>query len=220
MRREAPLEQVAALPFRRDASGVQVMLVTTRQSQRWIIPKSWQIRGLKAHRCAALEAYEEAGLSGSVSKSAIGEFEYLKQLGPKAAPCRVHVFAFEATREKRRWPEMHERKRAWFTPEQAAAIVLEPGLRKILLRFAPTHRAGTGARRLAREGASLLILRLGRINFEHYAAEGPYFCDTALNTRWRGTTRHDGTRRLSMALPLRSPADGRRDSSCDTAGRS
>ena len=138
MKRKSYLEQVAALPFRRDgAGGVDIMLVTSRDSKRWIIPKGWTAKGVKPHRCAAREAYEEAGLSGQVSKFAVGEFEYVKRLGrTAAAPCRVRVFPLEAKTEKKKWPEMHERKRAWFSPEVAAALVSEPGLGRILLGFA------------------------------------------------------------------------------------
>ena len=94
MKRKSYLEQVAALPFRRDgAGGVDIMLVTSRDSKRWIIPKGWTAKGVKPHRCAAREAYEEAGLSGQVSKFAVGEFEYVKRLGrTAAAPCRVRVY--------------------------------------------------------------------------------------------------------------------------------
>ena len=144
------MKQVAALPFRRDgAGGVDVMLVTSRDSKRWIIPKGWAVKGVKPHHCAAREAYEEAGLSGRVSKSAVGEFEYVKRLGGvAAAPCRVLVFPLETKTEKRKWPEMHERKRAWFPAEIAAELVSEPGLVSILLSFArpPERRLRTSRR--------------------------------------------------------------------------
>jgi 8-oxo-dGTP pyrophosphatase MutT (NUDIX family) len=57
--------QYAALPYRaRGKSELEVMLVTSRGSRRWIIPKGWPKRGIPAHDTAAKEAFEEAGVIG------------------------------------------------------------------------------------------------------------------------------------------------------------
>ena len=151
MKPQDRLEQVAALPFRRAATGgVDILLITSRSSGRWIIPKGWLAKGSKPRHCAAREAYEEAGLRGRVGKSALGEFEYVKRLGRSAAPCRVRVFPLETTAEKRKWPEMHQRARAWFSPVEAATLVSDPGLGAIVLELAARHgrraRGGRGAR--------------------------------------------------------------------------
>jgi len=83
-----PRPQIGALPFRfDDEGGLRVLLITSRESRRWVIPKGWPVRGLKPHRAAEREAYEEAGLEGRVGKSAIGTYAYEKRLsGGLAVP--------------------------------------------------------------------------------------------------------------------------------------
>ena len=117
------------------------MLVTSRETRRWVIPKGWPIRKLKPFATAAREAYEEAGLAGSISREAIGSFTYQKRLkSRKFVDCMVEVFAMEVSGEAKRWPEKDERERRWFEPETAARFVEEPGLAD-LIRLLPQHLA-------------------------------------------------------------------------------
>src|SRR3954453_11310273 len=76
-----PRPQIGALPFRFDDEGqLRVMLITSRETRRWVIPKGWPMRGLKPHRAAEREAYEEAGLKGHIGKASVGVYEYAKRL--------------------------------------------------------------------------------------------------------------------------------------------
>jgi 8-oxo-dGTP pyrophosphatase MutT (NUDIX family) len=128
-----PQIQYAALPFRRDANGrSQVMLITSRETRRWVIPKGWPMRRLKPHVAAAQEAYEEAGLKGRVGKRPIGSYGYDKRLKRGAVRCAVEVFPFEVEDQLSDWPEKAQRDRRWFAPEEAAAAVQEEGLSDIL----------------------------------------------------------------------------------------
>src|SRR5580700_8279053 len=77
----APRIQYAALPYRSTgSSGTEVMLLTSRQTKRWIIPKGWPMRGKTPHASAAREAFEEAGVIGQVAKRPIGSYSYVKGL--------------------------------------------------------------------------------------------------------------------------------------------
>jgi hypothetical protein len=60
--------QYGALPYREIKSGVQILLVTSRNTRRWIIPKGWPQSGTPPHRAAAREAFEEAGVVGKSAK--------------------------------------------------------------------------------------------------------------------------------------------------------
>src|ERR1700681_2216499 len=94
--------QYAALPFRRRAtSRVQVVLVTSRETGRWIIPKGWPIRRKAPHASAAREALEEAGVVGSVGRDPIGTYSYEKRLaGGSIVTCEVRVFSLEVKSQR------------------------------------------------------------------------------------------------------------------------
>lgn len=129
-----PSRQVAALPVRRDEHGtLQVLLVTTRETRRWVIPKGWPWPGLADHLAAAEEAREEAGVHGISYQPSLGSFVYDKRGKSGLRSINVAVYLLSVTREFDTWPECNERKRAWFTPDAAADAVGEPEL-QVLLR--------------------------------------------------------------------------------------
>jgi len=131
-----PRQQIAALPFRFDDGQLRVMLITSRETRRWVIPKGWPMRGLKPHRAAEREAYEEAGLKGHIGKVAVGTYAYEKRLANGlAVPCEVSVFPLQVTSQRKRWPEMSQRDGRWFSPEEAADLVQEEDLQRLLRAF-------------------------------------------------------------------------------------
>ena len=131
-----PGRQFATLPWRRGDNGLEILLITSRETRRWIIPKGWPMKNRKPHEAAAREAFEEAGVIGRIVKQPIGAFRYMKLLKNGASlRCRVDVFPMEVTRQRSRWPEQHERTVQWFTPEDAAAAVQEDKLRTLIAKF-------------------------------------------------------------------------------------
>lgn len=130
--------QYAALPFRRNKKGsLEIMLVTSRETRRWIIPKGWPIAGVEPHNLAALEAMEEAGLLGKVAQKPIGSYHYDKKRGDGSiVHCEVDTFALEVEQQMPTWPEQEERNTKWFAPEEAASHVQEPELRDLIRKFA------------------------------------------------------------------------------------
>jgi 8-oxo-dGTP pyrophosphatase MutT (NUDIX family) len=126
--------QVAAIPIRRTNSGAwEVLLITSRETRRWVVPKGWPWRNLQDHDAAAGEAWEEAGVRGTAQPVSIGTFTYDKRRHDKTQVLKVHVYLLEVTEEAESWPEANERQRSWFAPAIAADLVSEPDL-KILLR--------------------------------------------------------------------------------------
>lgn len=131
-----PAVQFAALPYRR-GERLEILLVTSRETRRWVIPKGWPMKGKKPHAAAAREALEEAGVTGRIDKGSLGAYPYLKRLkNGDPAPCEVRVFALEVQHEHDVWPEMTQRERRWFSAEVAAAAVDEPELAELILEFA------------------------------------------------------------------------------------
>jgi 8-oxo-dGTP pyrophosphatase MutT (NUDIX family) len=132
--------QYAALPFRRrhpDAS-IEIMLITSRDTGRWLIPKGWPQPRLGPAEAAAREAREEGGLVGRIGGRPIGSYHYDKRLQDGSiVHCVVEVFALEVERQMKSWPERDERTTRWFGLEEAAEAVREPELRAII-RSLPT----------------------------------------------------------------------------------
>jgi 8-oxo-dGTP pyrophosphatase MutT (NUDIX family) len=127
--------QVGALPIRRGADGaLNVLLVTTLQTQRWIIPKGWPLPDRQDWAAAAVEAREEAGVLGRAGEGSIGSYTYEKHRPTGPVPVRVAVYLLEVVEELETWPECARRRRAWFTLAEAAEAVREPELRELLLR--------------------------------------------------------------------------------------
>lgn len=129
-----PRLQIGALPFRRGRDGApRFLLVTSRESRRWVIPKGWPMRGRKPFQAAAREAYEEAGLRGQVGKRPLGYYLYEKRLKNLAAViCQVKVFPLRVRKQLKHFPEEHQRELRWFTAADAAEAVAEPGLAAII----------------------------------------------------------------------------------------
>jgi len=128
--------QVGALPVRRAPDGsLLVMLVTTLETQRWIIPKGWPWPGEQDYTAAAEEAREEGGVLGEPKAVSIGSYTYEKRRSSGLVPVRVAVYLLEVREELETWPECEQRQRAWFTLSDAAAVVQEPELRAILLQL-------------------------------------------------------------------------------------
>src|SRR5258707_10158335 len=99
--------QYAALPYRSSSTyRTEVMLVTSRERRRWIIPKGWPQKGKAPHRSAAREAFEEAGVVGAIRRRSIGSFSYEKRLKKGAlVECEVLVFALKVKGQNNKWPE-------------------------------------------------------------------------------------------------------------------
>ncbi len=133
--------QFGALPWRISEGGMrEIMLLTTRESRRWMIPKGWPMKGLKPAEVASQEAFEEAGLIGQiVGKRPIGGFHYQKQLTKKERLCQVRVFSYRVERQLDDWPEKGQRDTRWFEASEAAMLVEEVGLAGIIERFAGSY---------------------------------------------------------------------------------
>lgn len=128
--------QYAALPYRVRRDGeVQIRLITSRETRRWVIPKGWPIKGLTPPKTAARECYEEAGLVGVVSREPLGAYTYEKRLGTRSVLCDVLVFPLKVKRLLQKWPERFQRYGFWFSVETAAAAVQEEDLSELILSF-------------------------------------------------------------------------------------
>lgn len=130
--------QYGVLPYTlTEVGSLQIVLVTTRQTRRWIIPKGWPIKGLKPPQSAAREAYEEAGVRGKVGAKSIGVFSCEKRMEESGVVtlCEVQVFPMPVKRQLEAWPEAHQREAQWFEARNALAAVKIDGLRELIKSF-------------------------------------------------------------------------------------
>lgn len=133
-----PRQQYAALPFRVGEVGLEIMLVSSRETRRWIVPKGWPIKGHAPHEVALVEAMEEAGLVGDIAAEPVGTYGYKKRRKNGAViPCRVDVFPLRVTRQRESWPEKAERTTRWFTRDEAAESVSDAELGDLIRGFDP-----------------------------------------------------------------------------------
>ncbi len=130
------LRQAGAIPFRHDPSGFRVLLITSRDTGRWIIPKGGIERGLTAAQSAEREAYEEAGVEGTLDHIPLGFFTYNKRLRSGASkPAIVEVYAMRVEKQLKKWPERSQRRLEWMPVLKAMALVQEPGMVQLLRRL-------------------------------------------------------------------------------------
>lgn len=126
--------QSGALCWRMHRGKVKLLLISSRTTGRWVIPKGWSHDKLTAAGSAAAEAWEEVGVEGSVCEEPLGCFTYDKVICPGVVrPCVVSVFAMRVARLRTKFPERRERRRKWFDAAGAARKVAEPELRALLL---------------------------------------------------------------------------------------
>jgi 8-oxo-dGTP pyrophosphatase MutT (NUDIX family) len=127
-------DQVAAIPMQWTKDGdLRILMVTSRDTGRWVLPKGWTIDGKTPWRAAEIEALEEAGVTGYISREALGDYTYDKRLPDGThLTCTVRVYPMIVDKLKRNWKERKMRRRHWFSPQGAAAAVAEPGLTDIL----------------------------------------------------------------------------------------
>lgn len=135
---DAPFAQVGALAYRVTDGVAEVLLITSRDTGRWVIPKGWGMKNKTEAQAAAIEAEEEAGMQGAVGKRPLGAYHYIKTLKSGAqAWCQVTVYPLAVERQLKTWKEQGQRKLQWFLPADAAPLVAEPELAELIAAFKP-----------------------------------------------------------------------------------
>jgi len=134
------IQQIAALPYRAESDAldapIRILLVTSRASRRWVIPKGNVSSGVAPHLAAAAEAEEEAGVLGAICPTPLGSYRYRKRRGNGASlMVDVEVFPLAVSRELADWKERDERERRWFSLAEAADAVEEDDLRDLIRTF-------------------------------------------------------------------------------------
>jgi len=131
------LNQAGVIAYRVLDGKVRVLLVTSRDTGRWIIPKGHIKAGEMPCKAAKNEAYEEAGVRGIiVGSSPLGMYTYFKKLvSGQARPATVEVYLLRVKERLKKWPERNKRKLSWVSTKEAVALVEEPGIVPLLLRL-------------------------------------------------------------------------------------
>ena len=135
-----PSLQVGALCWQADESGIKVLLITSRDTGRWVIPKGWPMHNRTEPGAAEREAFEEAGVKGRIEEKCFGVFFYPKRLdNGRSVPCVVRVYPLEVETLLKRFPETGQRKLKWFPADKAARKVGERDLAQLIRAFAVRH---------------------------------------------------------------------------------
>lgn len=132
--------QFAALCYRVIKGKTEVLLITSRRTERWIIPKGWPMEAKTPAESALTEAWEEAGVKGKVTGGCLTLYTYLKSVDEEEPmPCAVMVYPVKVKSLADTYPEHGQRKRKWVTPKQASKRVDEPELAHLLRSFDATQ---------------------------------------------------------------------------------
>ncbi len=137
LRRPARM-QYAALCYRmrKKTGDPEILLITSRDTGRWVIPKGWPMQGKRAHEVAEREAYEEAGVKGKIQKTSLGFYTYQKRMDHGLQiSCKVQVHALEIEDFYKNFPEKGARRLEWVDCQEAAKRVAEPSLKELILDF-------------------------------------------------------------------------------------
>ena len=131
---DEPLPQAGVIAYRIRRGEVQVLLMTSRDTGRWIIPKGNIKPGASPSKAAVQEAFEEAGIKGTiVSSTPFGMYTYYKKVGSaEVRAAAVEVFLLQVKEQLKKWPEKGERKLAWVSAKKAVELVEEPGVVPLL----------------------------------------------------------------------------------------
>lgn len=122
-------------------SGVEIMLITSRASGRWVLPKGWPEGTEQLHDAAAREAGEEAGISGAIATRQAGRYFYVKGLSSgEQIACEVLVYPLEVDGVAEKWKERRQRKRKWVAVAEATRMLSEPDLCKVVAAFGANPR--------------------------------------------------------------------------------
>lgn len=134
--------QFAALCYRIKRGKVQVLLVTSRRTKRWIVPKGWPMEGRTPAASALQEAWEEAGVRGRAEEPCLGVYSYAKgRLETDDLQCLAMLYPVSVTALSKRFPEYGQRRRRWVSRKKAARLVTEPELAQLIKDFDPRPRS-------------------------------------------------------------------------------
>lgn len=133
--------QFAALCYRVRRGKVQILLITSRRTKRWIVPKGWPMEGKTPAASAGIEAWEEAGVRGTPSDTALGVYTYGKNMGDAdELPCVVLLYPMLVKSLAKKFPESGERRRRWVSRKKAAKLVAEDDLARLIVNFDPRDK--------------------------------------------------------------------------------
>lgn len=122
------LQQSGVIPYRIIEGKLEILLITTRKRQGWVIPKGGLCKGMSPHESAAKEAWEEAGVLGRVTTEKLGNYQYRK----RGNIYRVNLFLLPVEEVLEDWTEATARERKWLEVNQAAELVKENSLKRII----------------------------------------------------------------------------------------
>lgn len=128
--------QSGILPWRRKDDVFELLLITSRGGNRWIIPKGWPMPRKTLRESACQEAYEEAGVRGEADPKPVGSYITDKTdfLG-RTRELEVVVYAMEVREELGDWPEKAVRQRLWCSSDEAVRTVEQASLRTLIQGF-------------------------------------------------------------------------------------
>ncbi|BAY10541.1 NUDIX hydrolase [Calothrix sp. NIES-2098] len=124
-------KQSGVIPYRIQDGKIEVLLITSRDRQNWVIPKGDIPNGMSPPDSAAKEAWEEAGIIGQINTREIGTYRYRKQ----GKNYRVKMYLLPVEQLSEDYPEAGHRERQWLDVPNAIGLIKVTSLKRIFKVF-------------------------------------------------------------------------------------
>ncbi len=118
------MTRVGVLPYFWLQGELRIVVVSSRDGDRWVLPKGRPKSGLSRRALARLEAWEEAGVDGIFKPvRPINVFirRGARRQSLRLYPLRVHSLAED-------WPEQQDRQRCLVSAFEAQRMLSDPGM--------------------------------------------------------------------------------------------
>ncbi|XP_062184940.1 nudix hydrolase 13, mitochondrial-like [Phragmites australis] len=126
------------VPYRVRTDGQpEVLMVSAPNRNDLVFPKGGWEDDEDVYQAACREALEEAGVKGTINKTALGLWVFRSKSSPvdsdsPRGACKGYIFALEVEEELEQWPEQDTHGRQWVSPADAYRLCRYDWMREAL----------------------------------------------------------------------------------------
>lgn len=112
-------------------NNLKIVLVTSKTNGYWIFPKGNLVKKKNKYQSAAQEAFEEAGVRGTINE----DISYKIEFQDFETRHQITLFPMRVKTLLDQWPEMNDRKRKVVSVSKAMELITLDDLRSCLVQW-------------------------------------------------------------------------------------